>query len=106
MNKVNAIIWMLPKWVHQLILKLSNWRLVKKRDDNDNIIGYYWTRYYPYFCDVCGSAKVKYMERDIREVPPHRDQKGEYTIWEICGNPRYGCQEHKPKKGKVYRLPE
>lgn len=104
MDKFNAIVWHFPKMIHQLILRLTKWRLVKKRNESDEVVGYYWTRYYPYVCDVCGSGIVCYMERDVREVPPHRDQKGEFVYWEICGESRYGCEKHKPEKGKVYRL--
>ena len=44
---MSRLLWMLPTWYHELILKLTGWRLVKVTDDNGWYTTYVWTDCYP-----------------------------------------------------------
>ena len=44
---MKRLIWLLPTWIHELIYRVTGWRLVMISVEGTNRITYTWTRIYP-----------------------------------------------------------
>lgn len=98
---MNVILWRFPSWLHHLFTRFTKMRLVKSTGET-NKVTYRWEKYYPAKCDICGS-KIRYKETDWKEIEPITTADGKTIFWQ-AGEIRYGCKDHKPEKGRVYRM--
>ena len=50
-------------------------------------------------CDICGKPATHY-EHDMKEITKDSDTTRCYAL---IGKGRFGCDEHPPKKAKIYK---